>query len=120
MGPLVRAVAIDAARRVLSRLSKDALRAASKPNGFLSWLDGFENTHRVAVAEILGPATHLVRGVNAGTDVAGQVLQSFHAQLLDVSGRAKPHQLAQHVGSFFASLDGNGPEEIVTLMKGTG
>ena len=101
--PAVRAVAVDAARRVFQRVAAEAKRAAKRPDKFGAWLDGFDADLRGVIGAIVGPAAGLAHRDDPDHTalVVGSLLSCFRTGLEEVYMSAGDSGLADDVAAYF-------------------
>lgn len=87
--------------KAVNLLANAAVRAAKKPNRFLSWVDGLPTTYGVKVAIVLSEAARLAKA--NPEDVARSIVSLSHEKLLEAS-ECQPEDLAARVQSALESV----------------
>lgn len=103
----IAAVLADAARRMVRRVNHAAASAATRPGGFLTWLDSIQAEHAPTMVCAFEPAAGLT-----GADpchYAALLCTQIREALLTVAGEAKASELAERIQSRMSLLESQLP-----------
>lgn len=121
LGVSIRANLEESVRRMVCRISKDAERAAKKPEIFLAWLDDVPEIHGHVVREHLRPAVDAAKEYNAitkrqpGAGAAAQqplgdwLLETVRSELLEFAGRVSAKTMAAGLKAELVRLEADLP-----------